>query len=311
MPGNGGIGLPLGVAAATAVLIGIHEEVFYRGFLFTRFARADRAILWTALLFGLAHLNNLRDAPAPAVLAQVCFALGVGALYAVLRARLAAVWPLILGHALLDLVTATGITLGPTQALGFAGVAYVASGALLVVVAAYLAEPRLWKPRAGSEAAAVALADGNGPSLAARRALAVAGAICVLTLYVSSGIARAQSADIQSSNRAAARFHSLLNDLRCQVIYDEASDQFHSTVTLAAWTASCTQIRNTLGAVLASAPEMVTEVAADELHAPAGRYLEAHYRTGFAHVVEIETFFWLMHGSSSQLAGYHIRPPAN
>ncbi len=88
------------------LLLGFVEEGVFRGALFyglsTRFSPLVTVVL-TAMVFGLFHFVNLIDgAPFSQTLYQAIHAGAMGFLYASLRLRLGAVWPLMLIHGFWD-----------------------------------------------------------------------------------------------------------------------------------------------------------------------------------------------------------------
>jgi len=88
------------------LLLGFVEEGIFRGVFFyglsTKFTPLFTGIL-TGVLFGLFHFVNLfKGADFSATLFQVVHAAAMGFLYAALRLRLGAIWPLMLMHALWD-----------------------------------------------------------------------------------------------------------------------------------------------------------------------------------------------------------------
>lgn len=99
--------------AVVTLLIGFQEEAIFRGVLLRALAPKGimRAVLISALLFGVIHANSLLVGRDPIfVLAQIVSstlgAIGLGAL----RVRLQTIWPLVILHAVNDLIqfTATG-----------------------------------------------------------------------------------------------------------------------------------------------------------------------------------------------------------
>jgi len=91
---------------SVVLLLGFVEEGIFRGVLFyglsTQFTPLFTVIL-TALVFGLFHIVNLfAGAPLDQTIFQMIHAGAMGFLYAALRLRLGAVWPIMLIHALWD-----------------------------------------------------------------------------------------------------------------------------------------------------------------------------------------------------------------
>lgn len=88
-----------------AALVGFVEEIYLRGLILHPIALKGpwRAVLITAILFGLLHgLNLLAGWNLQAVLSQMGFAFGVGFCYAALRLRTGVIWPLMILHFLTD-----------------------------------------------------------------------------------------------------------------------------------------------------------------------------------------------------------------
>ena len=102
-----------GIVLMILLTAGFGEEVFFRGFVFERFARwwgrgaaaTVAAIVGSAVLFGLAHVSGHG---ADAVLQAMIVGLVYGAIYA----RTRSLWMLIAGHATFDLVAVAIIYLG-------------------------------------------------------------------------------------------------------------------------------------------------------------------------------------------------------
>lgn len=95
----------LAFATAFAFLIGLCEECWYRGLMFTllRQMGTTRAIAVSAAVFGLGHLMNLHARNAPFVVSQVWLAGALGVLYAALVVRTGSILPALLLHATYDL----------------------------------------------------------------------------------------------------------------------------------------------------------------------------------------------------------------
>jgi len=99
--------------AIVTLLIGIHEEVIYRGIIVRALlpTGALRAALWSGLLFGLIHILSFAVGRDPLfATSQVVASILGGFGLAALRIRTNTIWPLILLHALNDFIqfTATG-----------------------------------------------------------------------------------------------------------------------------------------------------------------------------------------------------------
>ena len=112
VPSGQGAALSWPTAIWVAGIIGLHEEVFYRGFLLDLYSQGrDRGIGWTSAFFGLAHARNLVYVSEPVgIVAQISFAAGLGVLYSVIRLRTGTLWPLILAHAALDAIVLGGLS---------------------------------------------------------------------------------------------------------------------------------------------------------------------------------------------------------
>jgi len=109
----------LGVLVLGYALTGFTEETFFRGLVLgqLRPSGATRAVLLSALLFGLVHLGNVFVRPSVAlVAAQAVGAFCFGVAYGALRLRLESLWPLIALHGLHDLLLQLGgLPLIPTD----------------------------------------------------------------------------------------------------------------------------------------------------------------------------------------------------
>ena len=88
------------------VVLGFVEEGIFRGFLFhglETVVSPFATVVLSAIVFGLFHfVNLLSHAPLIDTTYQVIHAAGMGFLYAALRLRLGAIWPLILLHGFWD-----------------------------------------------------------------------------------------------------------------------------------------------------------------------------------------------------------------
>ena len=96
----------IAVIAFTTFLVGFHEEALFRGLILRALlpGGVPRAVLLSALLFGLAHLAGLALGRHPLlVLVQVAFTFGAGVCYAAVRLRTGTIWPLVIIHWLFDL----------------------------------------------------------------------------------------------------------------------------------------------------------------------------------------------------------------
>lgn len=97
---------PFLLTGGFALLIGLHEEIWFRGVILTALATRGPtfALVASAMLFGVAHSANLLTTSAPpvAVAFQVATACLVGVVFGAVRLRTAMLWPTILAHALVD-----------------------------------------------------------------------------------------------------------------------------------------------------------------------------------------------------------------
>lgn len=96
--------------ALTLLLVGLNEEMFSRGIVLDRLARAYRpvkAVLWTAALFGLQHLSALAltDRGVGDVLGNVVLSAIYGLALASFQLRFRWLWPLVIVHGLADWTT--------------------------------------------------------------------------------------------------------------------------------------------------------------------------------------------------------------
>ena len=96
----------------TMLIAGFLEEVLFRGLLFTalRPRGLKRAVLISALTFGLGHIVNLLNGAAllPTLL-QLCYACAIGLLFTVLFQKSGSILPGILTHSLLNALSAFSI----------------------------------------------------------------------------------------------------------------------------------------------------------------------------------------------------------
>lgn len=100
-------GAQVGYLAIGYLLTGVREESLYRGVLLRIVGPIGqrKAVLFTAVIFGLAHLSNLFVRSNPAlVFAQVIGAFCFGVAFGALRLRTNTLWPLIVLHMLHDLL---------------------------------------------------------------------------------------------------------------------------------------------------------------------------------------------------------------
>lgn len=127
------------IALASALLTGLEEEARFRGVILQALLPLGplAGAIFSSLLFGLAHLNNLiTHLPTLIVFAQVAGAFLLGFGFAACRLRTRTIWPLILFHALYDLPA--NLTLFSTGGIGvihstLATVSPVATALTLIV----------------------------------------------------------------------------------------------------------------------------------------------------------------------------------
>ena len=97
---------PFLLTGALALLIGLHEETWFRGVILTALATRGPTygLVASAMLFGVAHSFNVltTGAPAAAVAYQVATAALIGIVFGAVRLRTGALWPAIAGHAAVD-----------------------------------------------------------------------------------------------------------------------------------------------------------------------------------------------------------------
>ena len=143
--------------AAIAVFPAACEEILFRGVVLPSLARplgALGAVLASALLFGLIHLDFAGDEPA---FTRIPFAILVGVGLGLLRVRTGSLLPPILGHAVLNAITFatvvfTGVDLETETADAALGAALLLGGSVLTAIALRHARP----PSTGPEAASLA-----------------------------------------------------------------------------------------------------------------------------------------------------------
>ena len=132
--------------AAIAVFPAACEEILFRGVVLPSLRRplgALGAVLGSALLFGLIHLDVAAGAPA---FTRIPFAILVGVGLGLLRVRTGSLVPPILGHAVLNTITfatvvATGVDMEKETPDAFLGTALLVGGAALTAMALRHARP--------------------------------------------------------------------------------------------------------------------------------------------------------------------------
>lgn len=141
-----GVGMSYGPAAAvchTAMMlcVGFLEEVIFRGFLFRGIARQSlkRAVVISAVTFGIGHIVNLLNGYAPFESAvQVAFAVAVGFVLVLVFLRTGSIWPCVAFHALNNCMTAFTTGAALTDRLGEGAATLALLAANLIVLVAYL-----------------------------------------------------------------------------------------------------------------------------------------------------------------------------
>ncbi len=96
-------------------LVAFNEEVVFRGVILDmlRPLGLRRAVLGSAILFGLAHLPNLLSGANPAFTAmQVAATVAGGVALAAIRIRSRSLWPVLLAHWAMDIIAVSTVT-GP------------------------------------------------------------------------------------------------------------------------------------------------------------------------------------------------------
>ncbi len=99
-------------------LVAVNEELLYRGVLMPLLRPLGwrRAVLWSSVAFGASHLVNLvADAYPPFVAMQVAATTCGGIALAAIRIRCGSLWPVIVAHALIDVIAVATLT-GPATA---------------------------------------------------------------------------------------------------------------------------------------------------------------------------------------------------
>jgi membrane protease YdiL (CAAX protease family) len=87
------------------VLIGFLEEIIFRGFLFQMMAKdsVKVAVIVTSITFGIGHIINLLNgAELVPTLLQICYAIAIGYLFAVILVKSKSLWPQIITHSVVN-----------------------------------------------------------------------------------------------------------------------------------------------------------------------------------------------------------------
>lgn len=104
-------GLPLLYASITMILIGWIEEIIFRGFLFKAIEKEDgikKAIIISAITFGIGHILNLVSQPGIDTLMQVIYAISFGFMFVFLFIKTKSLWPCIILHSIVDFTSLYG-----------------------------------------------------------------------------------------------------------------------------------------------------------------------------------------------------------
>jgi hypothetical protein len=135
-------GVPLLLLAAFCAVVGVHEELYFRGLVATCLRRYGWRIMagGSALLFGIGHAAQaLSGAESRTyVIAQIGFAFLFGIVALEIVALTGSLWPAIVWHAVHDFIA---IRLAVDSVTGIAGVAYAIQTVILVALAIVW-----WKP---------------------------------------------------------------------------------------------------------------------------------------------------------------------
>jgi membrane protease YdiL (CAAX protease family) len=133
-------------------LIGFVEEVYFRGIMLQALKRKGlwTATIITALLFGAAHSTNILGGTSPIyTLLQVGYAVPIGLSFAALALTTKLIWPLVLGHGLINFGAYLNTAAGGAISTTVTQVDYVLTAVMLVTFTIY-AVILLQKGRAAS-----------------------------------------------------------------------------------------------------------------------------------------------------------------
>lgn len=140
------INLPLGESACYLIYmmsVAFVEEVLFRGFLFKAISKDSlrMAIAITSITFGLGHLLNLINGSGMSMVPNLCQVVGafaVGLLFAVVLLKGGSIWPCIMTHAAIDMVSLwaneEGLTDEKRMLFGLARMVIVALYILFIIV---------------------------------------------------------------------------------------------------------------------------------------------------------------------------------
>ena len=139
------INLPFGESVCYLVYmmsVAFVEEMLFRGFLFNALSKDGlrMAVIISSLTFGLGHLFNMINGNGMTVfsnLCQVAGAIAVGLLFAVVLIKTGSIWPGIVTHAAIDMVSLfaneDGLTNGRRALFGIARIIIVAVYLLFII----------------------------------------------------------------------------------------------------------------------------------------------------------------------------------
>ncbi|MGL4654909.1 MAG: lysostaphin resistance A-like protein [Sarcina sp.] len=91
----------------TMLLVGILEEIIFRGFLFKGLCKDNvrTAIIVSSLTFGFGHIINLFNGSGASLLSNICqisYAIAIGFLFVILFQRGKSLWPCIITHGIFN-----------------------------------------------------------------------------------------------------------------------------------------------------------------------------------------------------------------
>jgi len=140
------INLPFGESACYLIYmmsVAFVEEVLFRGFLFKAISKDNlwMAIAITSITFGMGHLLNLINGSGMSMVPNLCQVVGafaVGLLFAVVLLKGGSIWPCIMTHAAIDIVSLwaneEGLTDEKRMLFGLARIVIVALYILFIIV---------------------------------------------------------------------------------------------------------------------------------------------------------------------------------
>ncbi len=137
---GGDASLPsLATYAGLALMVGVAEEVLFRGLVYGALRRLGigRAVVGSAVAFGVLHLLNLARGASPVLTAlQVVYAFALGCAYAAALERGGRLVPLVAAHAATDLLAYVAGN-GTLMTGGYEAVTAVLTGVYIVVFGGY------------------------------------------------------------------------------------------------------------------------------------------------------------------------------